>query len=232
MGLGTMTRRAWLLAAIALLALGAVACSGDDDDDDDDGGAEATSTATVEDGDDGDDAADGETMEITVVFQDNFFEPDTITIPAGTTVTFKYENQGAAVHNMIVQAKDVEGEDFSSEVSRESRATPASSPGPSPRPARSSSSAPSTSPTWSGRSLSSSRSVRRTRIVMRGASATLALLVALTLLACGSNEESDDWSINALFAPDAPAEPLLVASRVGVGPGAPRLRATRARTVP
>ena len=111
-GLGGLLRRGWLLAAIALLALGAVACSGDDDDDDD-SGDEATATATAEDSDDGDDAA--ETMEITVRFEDNFFDPDTITIPAGTTVTFKYENVGAAVHNMIVQAKDIEGEDFSSE---------------------------------------------------------------------------------------------------------------------
>lgn len=108
----TTRARTGLLVALVLTASSlAIACGGDSDEDADAG----TATATATEANGGSEEAEGE-MEITVLLQDNFFEPSEITIPAGTTVEFKYENTGVAIHNMIVRAKDIEGSDFSSEL--------------------------------------------------------------------------------------------------------------------
>lgn len=110
------TRRAAF--GIAVLALGAsvfAACAGDDDGGNGatngNGGATATATSTAGGG--GGVAVEGE-MEIHVVFGDNFFEPSEITVPAGTRVKFEYVNEGAAIHNMMIQSQPTEGEIFQS----------------------------------------------------------------------------------------------------------------------
>lgn len=49
--------------------------------------------------------AAGDTFE--VVSHDIFFEPDTLTIPADTTVTLVLPNQGAAQHNFAIDELDI-----------------------------------------------------------------------------------------------------------------------------
>jgi plastocyanin len=82
------------------------ACGGDDDDDEgDDGGATATAEPT-EDGDGGDGGGGAETFEVSM--GDNFFDPDTLTVPAGATITINLTNDGAAIHNMRIGGEDNE----------------------------------------------------------------------------------------------------------------------------
>jgi plastocyanin len=50
---------------------------------------------------------------IPIAMQDNSFDPDEITVPAGTSVTFNLTNEGAAIHNMHIAGPDGEyAEDF------------------------------------------------------------------------------------------------------------------------
>ncbi len=109
-----------LMLGLGVLVLGAslfTACASDDDGDGaangDGNGNGGAATAAATEGGGGGAAAEGE-MEIHVIFGDNFFDPSEITVPAGTTVTFTYENQGAAVHNMMIQSQETEGEIFQS----------------------------------------------------------------------------------------------------------------------
>ena len=44
---------------------------------------------------------------IEVVMQDNTFDPDEITVPAGTSVTFTLTNEGSAIHNMHIAGRTV-----------------------------------------------------------------------------------------------------------------------------
>ena len=53
---------------------------------------------------------------MTVLLKDNFYEPKTLTIPAGKTVEFVLKNEGAAVHNMHILSEAKEGKDLSSEA--------------------------------------------------------------------------------------------------------------------
>ena len=103
---------------IALLALGAsvfAACAGEADDGNgnasgtENGATTATATAAGGGG-----AEVGEEMEIHVVFTDNAFGPSEVTIPAGARVKFEYENQGTAIHNMMIQSQETEGQLFQS----------------------------------------------------------------------------------------------------------------------
>ena len=106
-----LARRSVLWVALATLGVAlAVGCGGDGGDGG--GGAAATAAATGATGGGG--AGAGGAMEIKVLFKDNVFEPDAITVPVGTTVTFEYENTGTAIHNMMIQSGDTEGEIFQS----------------------------------------------------------------------------------------------------------------------
>ncbi|MEX2229850.1 MAG: cupredoxin domain-containing protein [Dehalococcoidia bacterium] len=109
-----LVRRSVLWVALATLGVAlAVGCGGGDDNGgDDNGGAAATAAATAATGGGG--AGAGGEMEIKILFKDNIFEPDAITVPVGTTVTFEYENVGTAIHNMMIQSADSEGEIFQS----------------------------------------------------------------------------------------------------------------------
>lgn len=102
---------AWAAIALLSVALLATACGGgsDSNGDSDDGAATATAAA-------GADTGSLEAVETTVLFKDNVFEPDTLTFKAGSKVTFNYDNVGLAVHNMMIQSKDAEGENFQSPV--------------------------------------------------------------------------------------------------------------------
>ena len=113
------TRRAAL--GIALLALGAsvfAGCASEAGGDEDangngNGATTATATATAASGGGGG-AEVGEEMEIHVVFTDNAFDPSEVTIPAGTRVKFEYANEGTAIHNMMIQSQETEGQLFQS----------------------------------------------------------------------------------------------------------------------
>ncbi len=45
---------------------------------------------------------------LAVTAGDNFFDPDTFTVPAGETVTFEIKNGGAAIHNLRIAGPDGE----------------------------------------------------------------------------------------------------------------------------
>jgi plastocyanin len=50
---------------------------------------------------------------IPVIMNDNSFDPDEITVPAGASVTFNLTNEGGAIHNMHIAGPDGEySEDF------------------------------------------------------------------------------------------------------------------------
>jgi len=116
-GLTRIGRRAALTVGLLVLGSGIfVACASDDDGnggDGDNGGTTTTATSTATAGGGGGADVDNE-MEIEIIFGDNFFDPSEITVPAGTRVKFEYENQGAAIHNMIVMSQETEGENFQS----------------------------------------------------------------------------------------------------------------------
>lgn len=57
-----------------------------------------------------------EKAEIIIVGKDNLFEPATVEIKAGREYEFVLKNEGTAVHNLIIQAKDQVGQDFMSEI--------------------------------------------------------------------------------------------------------------------
>lgn len=56
----------------------------------------------------------GAATEVKIVMKDNVFEPKTVTVPKGAKVTFEYENQGLAVHNLVINSKDLAGKDYAS----------------------------------------------------------------------------------------------------------------------
>ena len=92
---GHRVRSAALGLALALLTGALLAACGGGSSDDGGGGGGGDVVSNVE-------------------FTDNFFVPDTLTFKAGSTVVFKYENTGLAVHNMSVLSQDVEGKNFQS----------------------------------------------------------------------------------------------------------------------
>ncbi|MBI3997428.1 MAG: cupredoxin domain-containing protein, partial [Armatimonadetes bacterium] len=53
---------------------------------------------------------------ITVVGKDNVYEPTTVEIKAGTEHEIVFVNKGETVHNLIVEAKDAVGQDFSTDM--------------------------------------------------------------------------------------------------------------------
>ncbi len=110
-----------VMLGIGMLVLGVsvfAACAGDEDggngdgNGNDNGGGATTATATAGGGGGGAEVEDE--MEIRVVFTDNAFDPSEIIVPAGTRVKFEYENQGSAIHNMMIQSQETEGEIFQS----------------------------------------------------------------------------------------------------------------------
>jgi plastocyanin len=46
--------------------------------------------------------------EVAVTMEDNTFDPDEITVPAGQEITFALTNDGAAIHNMRIAGADNE----------------------------------------------------------------------------------------------------------------------------
>jgi uncharacterized cupredoxin-like copper-binding protein len=75
------SRRA--LGALALVITGALVLAACGDDDDTTAGTTAGRT-------------------ITVTMTDNAFDPAGLTVAAGETVTFRFENRGAAVHDAVI----------------------------------------------------------------------------------------------------------------------------------
>jgi len=58
-------------------------------------------------------SGDGPVQEVTIVLEDNRFEPDRISVAPGT-VRFKVKNEGSAMHNVHVMSKASEGNDYMS----------------------------------------------------------------------------------------------------------------------
>jgi uncharacterized cupredoxin-like copper-binding protein len=52
-------------------------------------------------------ACGGPRTEITVLFTDFMFAPNTITVPAGQPITLTFNNEGAVEHDFVVQDIDV-----------------------------------------------------------------------------------------------------------------------------
>jgi plastocyanin len=50
--------------------------------------------------------ADGGPVSFDVSMGDNFYEPNVFPVKAGQKVTFRFENEGAAVHNMLIAGAD------------------------------------------------------------------------------------------------------------------------------
>lgn len=107
------TRLTWLLAIVALLALGTAACSGDDEEPT----AAATTVATEEAHDDDEDADDHEELtlfdetasqSIVVEMQDIKFVPETITVQAGEIVELMLENTGSLPHDFTIDQIDAD----------------------------------------------------------------------------------------------------------------------------
>ena len=85
----TRTARAIILPAalIIIACLLALACGGDGD-----GGSNGGN--------------DGGPASFEVTMGDNFYEPNEFTVKAGQTLTFRFKNEGAAIHNMRVSGAD------------------------------------------------------------------------------------------------------------------------------
>lgn len=106
-----LARRTVLAAAIALLVFGA-AC-GDDDDDDGTGDvtpASGSQTRAITPPAGGTPAGAGEAL--TVVAEDNSFDPEDLDAERGQRVTITLDNQGSASHTLTVY----DDEAFSTEV--------------------------------------------------------------------------------------------------------------------
>jgi plastocyanin len=69
---------------------------------------EAVEAPTAEPTDDGDGSPAPGDGEIAMVMGDNFFDPEEVSVPAGTTVTFNLVNEGRATHNMHIQGENGE----------------------------------------------------------------------------------------------------------------------------
>lgn len=89
--------RAALAVGLVTMAIGLVAC-GSDDGGDAKGSAAAPSKGTVD--------PSGAVM---VVAKDNSYTPNEISGPAGQPITVTLDNQGAAIHNVVL--KDQKGTD-------------------------------------------------------------------------------------------------------------------------
>jgi plastocyanin len=59
-------------------------------------------------GDGGNGGSGGDSMSIDVSMGDNFYEPNKFTVKRGQKLTLKLQNEGIAVHNMIVAGADNE----------------------------------------------------------------------------------------------------------------------------
>lgn len=57
-----------------------------------------------------------ETGKVVIVGKDNVFEPASVEIKAGREYEFEFKNEGVAVHNLIIQARDQAGQDFTSDI--------------------------------------------------------------------------------------------------------------------
>jgi plastocyanin len=91
----------WIALLTLALALGLVAGCGDDDDEDSGGGGGDTAAQT-ETQPDATDAGGGSESESTgseeISIGDNFFDPEAVTVPVGTTVT--WTNDGQSPHTV------------------------------------------------------------------------------------------------------------------------------------
>ena len=90
----------FLIVAIGLTFAGAFAAT-------DGSGEDAAVSASPTAGDTGSPGASpspGGPPQVTM--QDNSFDPDEITVPAGSTVTFDITNDGSAIHNMHIAGPD------------------------------------------------------------------------------------------------------------------------------
>jgi plastocyanin len=56
------------------------------------------------------------TREIEVDMFENYFDPEQITVAVGETVRIEAHNRGTAIHNLIVEAEEVEGRNFSTAI--------------------------------------------------------------------------------------------------------------------
>lgn len=82
---GLRRRMFWALSALAAATLLA-ACSGSS------AGAGGATTKPA-----------AGPVTVKVVLKDNLFEPATLSVPVGAEVTLELENQGAALHNLVVE---------------------------------------------------------------------------------------------------------------------------------
>lgn len=99
----------WALLTLLAAAMLVAACGGSDDSEGESGNGGAAATTAA-----GADTGSLEEITTSVIFTDNVFEPLALTFPVGSKVTFNYENVGLAIHNMIIQTRDAEGQDFQS----------------------------------------------------------------------------------------------------------------------
>jgi plastocyanin len=90
----------FLLVVTVITFVGAFAAVNDgESEESEDPGDSAT--ATPGDGGDGDGG-------LSVVMDDNFFDPDAITVPVAQEVTINLTNEGSAIHNMQIAGADNE----------------------------------------------------------------------------------------------------------------------------
>jgi plastocyanin len=106
-------RTAISVAAVGVAIFALTAC----------GGSETASTPAATAPSGGATAAPGSptspgepTREIEVDMFENYFVPDQITVAVGETVKIEAHNRGTAIHNLIVDANEVEGRNFTTAV--------------------------------------------------------------------------------------------------------------------
>ena len=113
-----MTRRP-LLILVALAAV--LAGCGDDDTADDPNPAQETTTTTGAPATDATEPAEGEAAAATVTIAGFDFEPGSIEVPAGTTVT--WQNDDDAGHTVTAGTPDAPADTFAESVDGGSQAT-------------------------------------------------------------------------------------------------------------
>jgi plastocyanin len=96
-----LNRPAFVVLALLALAAIAAACTGDDEEE---GAPAASPSATATPAAFPSDGVEAITVD--VVQRDSFFEPDTLTVRAGQTVTIRVENRGNLTHNLHVAGAD------------------------------------------------------------------------------------------------------------------------------
>ena len=92
-----IAKRSLILASVAVLALTGAACGGSD---------EGTSETTSSGSEDAGSGSGGDS--ISVVAQDNEFDPTSIAVPSDGEVTIEFTNEGAAPHTFTVPGSDVD----------------------------------------------------------------------------------------------------------------------------